>query len=85
MLVRLRTGAIAMCVGIHAGAVTIITAIRRSTIVNSEHSLSWLVGNYDGVVGLLAFGWIGTVTFFYWRLTRPEREQQPMIVSARVN
>jgi len=85
VLVRLRTGAIAMCVGIHAGAVTIITAIRRSTIVNSEHSLSWLAGNYDGVVGLLACVWIGTVTFVYWRWTRPDREPQPVIVSAPAN
>jgi membrane protease YdiL (CAAX protease family) len=85
MLIRLRTGAIAMGIGVHAGAVTIITAVRRCTSVNTEGPLSWLVGSYDGIVGWLAFAWIGTVAFLYWRLTRKARAEQPSIASVPIN
>jgi hypothetical protein len=85
VLIRLRTGAIALCVGVHAGAVTVITVMRRSTFVNTEGPLSWLAGSYDGVVGWLAIVWIGAVTFVYWRLTRTDRQQQPLIASVPIN
>lgn len=49
-LVRLRTGSIAGCIGLHAGWVCVITSMRSvSTVTGSPWS--WLVGTYDGVIG----------------------------------
>jgi membrane protease YdiL (CAAX protease family) len=68
-LIRLRTGAIAGGIGLHAGGVCVITMMRNLSAVNPEARLSFLVGSYDGVIGWMAFVWIGIVTFAYWKLT----------------
>lgn len=49
-LVRLRTGTIAGCIGLHAGWVCVITSM-RSASVETGNDWRWLVGSYDGVIG----------------------------------
>jgi membrane protease YdiL (CAAX protease family) len=65
-LIRARTGAIAGGVGLHAGAVCVITVLRKSSQVNPDSHWAWLVGSYDGVIGWLAFPWIATIALVYW-------------------
>ena len=69
-LLRLRTGAIAASIGLHAGGVCIITMLRNSSDVNPHAALSWLVGSYDGVIGWMMLLWIGMVTIIYGRRSR---------------
>jgi membrane protease YdiL (CAAX protease family) len=69
-LIRLRTGAIAGCVGLHAGGVCVITVLRNMSTTNQDASLAWLVGSYDGVIGWMACVWIGVVTLLFWRNTK---------------
>lgn len=68
--IRIRTGAIAGCIGLHAGGVMVIVAIRNTTKVNAEAPYAWLVGSYDGVIGWMAAAWIAVVTLVYWRIGR---------------
>ena len=72
-LIRLRTGAIASCVGLHAGGVCVITVLRNISTVNPTAPHAWLVGSYDGVIGWLAFVWIGSVLIAYRRFSRPKK------------
>jgi len=66
-LIRRRTGAIAGCIGVHAGGVCVILVMRNLSSVNPSAAHAWLVGSYDGVIGWLAFGWIVVVASVYWR------------------
>lgn len=67
-LTRLRTGAIAGAIGLHAGGVCVIAILREISVVNTAAPAAWLVGSYDGVIGWLACAWIGVITLVYWRL-----------------
>lgn len=55
--VRWRTGAIAACVGLHAGWVCIIKATKDLTVVNADAGAAFLVGPHDGYTGWLVAGW----------------------------
>jgi uncharacterized protein len=57
-LVRLRWGNIAACIGLHAGFVAIIGVFRKLSIVNPDSSWQFLVGSYDGLLGI----WITLLT-----------------------
>jgi len=52
--VRLRTGAIAACIGLHAAGVCMIFILRDTTVVDSSSQLAGVVGTYDGVIGWAA-------------------------------
>ncbi len=66
-LVRLRTGAIAACIGLHAAGVCMIFVLRDTTAVNSHAKLASIVGTYDGVIGWAAFAWFAAiVAAFAW-------------------
>ncbi len=52
-LVREYSGNIALCIGIHAGWVTIIKLAKFFTDTNRESELIWMVGGYDEITGLL--------------------------------
>jgi uncharacterized protein len=52
-LVRERLGDVAACVGLHAGFVTVILCVRRASVAIQQHPLSWLISDFDGVVGWL--------------------------------
>ena len=60
-LVRRRTGHIGWCIGLHAGWVFVIQVTRYLTAESNAAPLAWLTGDYDGVIGWLAAGWIGVL------------------------
>jgi membrane protease YdiL (CAAX protease family) len=72
-VVRLRTGAIAACIGLHAAWVCTIAFVRRTSIVQENASASWIVGSYDGVIGWGALGWIALMLVIYAAATRAPR------------
>lgn len=80
-LIRHRTGAIAGCIGVHMGGVGVIVTLRHLSVPNPGASFSWLAGSYDGVIGWMAFAWIGLLTAAYWYLSDGRRAgiRQPMV------
>jgi hypothetical protein len=64
-LVRLRTGAIAACIGLHAAGVCTIFILRDATMVNPQAKLGFLVGQYDGVIGWAAAIWFAAIIIVY--------------------
>jgi membrane protease YdiL (CAAX protease family) len=64
-MVRLRTGAIAGCIGLHAAGVCAIFVLRDSTVVNSHAPFSFIVGGYDGVIGWAACVWFAAIVVAY--------------------
>lgn len=64
-LVRLRTGAIAACIGLHAAGVGTIAVLRASTHVDTASDYAVLAGSYDGVIGWAALAWFATITLAY--------------------
>ena len=77
-LIRWRTGAIAGCVGLHAGGVCVIVATRNLTDVDRSASWSWLVGSYDGVIGWLMLAWIAIVALVYLRFAKSDSYGHPV-------
>jgi membrane protease YdiL (CAAX protease family) len=78
-MVRARTGAIAACIGLHAGWVCAITVIRSSTVRNYDSHFAWMIGSYNGVIGWLATAWIGLFALLYWwRGQRAKRDLQEL-------
>jgi membrane protease YdiL (CAAX protease family) len=70
-LVRLRSGNIAACIGLHTGWVWVISCTLEFTIRNPESSWSFLAGTYDGVIGYLVLVWTLVITaIFYWTTSR---------------
>lgn len=72
-LVRLRTGAIAACIGLHAAGVCAIAVLREATVVNPTADFRALVGAYDGVIGWAALVWFAVIGVAYAILFRPAR------------
>lgn len=64
-MVRLRTGAIAGCIGLHAAGVCAIFVLRDTTAVNSKAPLGFIVGQYDGVIGWAALAWFAAIVVTY--------------------
>lgn len=56
-IVRHLTGNIAACIGLHAGWVTVIAVTRRLSRADRDESLSFLLSDFDGIVGWLVLGW----------------------------
>ena len=65
-LVRYRTGRIAECIGIHAGWYAVSRIVRQTTYPNSGASWSFMVGNYDGIAGLLVGLWFTALAVTYY-------------------
>ncbi len=55
--VRVLTGNIAACIGLHAGWVWVITCIRQTSKRDPDAQFAFLVSDFDGVVGWLLLGW----------------------------
>ena len=54
-MVRLRTGAIAACIGLHAAGVCAIFVLRDTTVVNQSRAVRLSSSaQYDGVIGWAA-------------------------------
>jgi uncharacterized protein len=75
-LVRLRTRAIAACIGLHAAGVCVIAVLRKASVVNpgAEHT-EW-VGSYDGVIGWAALIWFAAIIVVYALATRGSEDSQ---------
>lgn len=71
-LVRLRTGAIAASIGLHAGWVCVITVMRNASLPTEGTPHGWLVGSYDGVIGWGACALLIFIILGYWKLASPE-------------
>jgi uncharacterized protein len=64
-LVRLRTGSIAACIGLHAAGVAVIAVVRAATQVQPTAQHAEWVGAYDGVIGWAALVWFAAITLMY--------------------
>lgn len=69
-IVRLRTGAIAACIGLHAAGVAFIAVLREATVVNPNAAYAELVGSYDGVIGWAALIWFTVIGAAFVTFTR---------------
>jgi membrane protease YdiL (CAAX protease family) len=69
-LVRMRTGAIAGCIGLHAAGVGVIAVLRATTTVNPADDQAMLVGSFDGVIGWAALIWFGLIAVGFEILSR---------------
>jgi membrane protease YdiL (CAAX protease family) len=56
-LIRLITGNIAACIGLHAGWVWVITFARESSVRDPAARWSAVLSTFDGVVGWLVLAW----------------------------
>jgi membrane protease YdiL (CAAX protease family) len=65
-LVRHRTGRIAECIGIHAGWVMVIQTFRKLTYPNAENTWTFMVGSFDGVIGLMVGVWFSALCVGYF-------------------
>lgn len=68
--VRAMTGNIAACLGLHAGWVWVILVVRETSQPDRAHPLTFLLSEFDGMVGWLVFAWtvlIGAVLYFVYR------------------
>lgn len=55
-IVRLLTGNIAACIGLHAGWVMVIFAVRE-TSQRASGPMAWLMSDYDGFIGWMVLAW----------------------------
>lgn len=76
-LVRQRWGSLAGCIGLHAGFVTVITVFRRASAPVADHPFAFLVGSFDGLLGV----WISLLTavacLVVWRLRTGQGARAP--------
>lgn len=72
-LVRLRWNSLAGCIGLHAGFVALIAAFRRVTSPASGSDFSFLVGHFDGLLGIWIAALTAAVCFMVWRTLPPDR------------
>ncbi|MEO8315346.1 MAG: CPBP family intramembrane glutamic endopeptidase [Pseudomonadota bacterium] len=66
-LARQRWGDIAGCIGLHAGFVTAITVFRKISVPTSENAWSFLVGSFDGLLGIWIAALTALVCVIFWR------------------
>jgi membrane protease YdiL (CAAX protease family) len=64
-LVRVRTGAVAACIGLHAAWVCALYYFDVTTQYNPDSAASWMVGTYDNVVGWATVGWMLAMAAIY--------------------
>lgn len=67
-LVRAKSGTISFCIGLHAGWVLSIKIVKKFSRANPDAPLTVLTGNYDGIIGYLAFAWLAVLSavFYYF-------------------
>lgn len=66
-LLRLKTGTLAQCIGVHAGWVLVIKVFRKMTDLDPTSPWAFLVGAYDGTIGYLALGYLVVLGIvYYW-------------------
>jgi membrane protease YdiL (CAAX protease family) len=80
-MVRHLTGNIAACIGLHAGWVAVIYAVRESSERNAHGPALWLLSDYDGFIGWMVFFWTiaigGALWWWYGRRRSGAGEGDP--------
>lgn len=66
-IARFRTGDIGASIGLHAGFVTVIAFMRAVSLPVEGGRWGWLVGPYDGLLGLWIAGVTAVACLVYWR------------------
>lgn len=56
---------IAYCMGLHTAWVFLIKLTKRYTAIEPDSPWNFLVGTYDGVIGILVATWLGWITLVY--------------------
>lgn len=69
-LVRHYWGDIAGCMGLHAGFVAVIAVFRRISTPDPDNPWSFLVGSFDGLLGVWIAALTAVVCFALWRIRR---------------
>jgi membrane protease YdiL (CAAX protease family) len=65
-LVRIRTGGILQCIGLHAGVVAGVKLFRFFTEYRPDNPYNYLVSSYDYRLGYLAMIWLMLITAAYY-------------------
>lgn len=81
-LLRARTGNIAAGMGLHAGWVTVMLVVLRTTVADPEAPKALLLSQHDGFVGWLTLGWtilaaVPLLAYYKRRQSRAETIFQP--------
>jgi membrane protease YdiL (CAAX protease family) len=66
-MVRMLTGNIAACIGLHAGWVWMITFMRETSGPDETSPYRFLLSRFDGFVGWLVLAWIVVIGFALYR------------------
>ena len=66
-VVRLVTGNIAACIGLHAGWVAVLYVVRETTVPNPASPAAWLMGDYDGFIGWMVLAWLPVIGWILYR------------------
>lgn len=69
-VVRVMTGNVAACIGLHAGWVWVITFLRETSGPDETSPLRFLLSRFDGVVGWLVLGWTIVIGVALWAFYR---------------
>lgn len=75
-LVRWRLGDIAPCIGLHAGFVTTIAVVRRTSSVDATGDWSFLVGRFDGLLGWWIALAAALACMAFWRIPAGDAAQR---------
>ncbi|MGH8121009.1 MAG: CPBP family intramembrane glutamic endopeptidase [Gammaproteobacteria bacterium] len=71
-LVRIRSGVIYQCIGLHAGVVTAMRIVNKTTDYVPHNTLAFLVNRYDHMLGYLALLWLSACILVYYKFTGTE-------------
>lgn len=66
-MVRLKSGALYQCMGLHAGVVATLKIVNKTTDYVSHNHLAFLVNTYDHQLGYLALFWLIVCILLYYR------------------
>lgn len=66
-MARLKSGAIYLCMGLHAGVVTAIKMVNKTTDYVPSSNLAFMVSQHDHLLGYLALFWLTLCILIYYR------------------
>ena len=67
-VIRIRSGGLALCIGMHAGWVFTIKLFKRTTNSNDASAFAYLTGTYDHVIGYLAAVCLAVTILIYLKM-----------------
>ena len=76
-LVRVATGGIAACIGLHAGWVWVMLTVHELTRPRETAALGFLLSRFDGFVGWLALAWTLLLIVPLWRFYAARGARKP--------